>query len=299
MLMSVPNVSEGVDQDALQPIGEAFAPGDSGVRLLDIHSDVDHHRSVFTLAGDQGKLAHALAHGAAEAHRHISVDGHEGIHPHVGAVDVVPLVYLRPEQRGAACAEALLAAHLIAAKTDTPVFLYGELAGGRERAELREGGIAGLAQRMASGEHKPDFGPPTLHATGGATLVSARPPLVAFNIELAAGESLDRAKEIAAELRESGGGPPGVRAIGLWLDAKDRAQVSCNLHDPFTVPLADVVGFVRERAPIESAELVGLAPKAAFDGFPDDVPVPGFDPATRLLENVLGDPQALGTRKIS
>jgi glutamate formiminotransferase len=112
---------------------------------------------------------------------------------------------------------------------------------------------------------------------------------VAFNVDLAEGETLEGAKAIAAELRESGGGLPGVRAIGLWLDARDRAQVSCNVQDPFSVALADVVGFVRERAAIENAELIGLAPRAAFDGFPEDVEIPGFDSAERLLENVVGD----------
>lgn len=285
MLMSVPNVSEGVDREAIDEIGRAFAPA----RLLDIHSDVDHHRSVFTLVSRQGELAAALAGGAVAAHRNVDLSAHSGIHPHVGAIDVVPIVYLSEGQRGAACAEALVAADSIARATDTPVFLYGELAGGRERAELRAGGVKGLAERIASGEHRPDFGPSELNATGGATLVSARPPLVAFNVDLAEGESLERAKEIAGELREAGGGLPGVRAIGLWLEARGRAQVSCNVHDPLKVSLAEVVGFVRARAAVENAELVGLAPKSAFEGFPDDVSLPDFDPQTRLLENVVGE----------
>jgi glutamate formiminotransferase/glutamate formiminotransferase/formiminotetrahydrofolate cyclodeaminase len=283
MLMSVPNVSEGVDQAAIDAIGDAFKPA----RLLDIHSDPDHHRSVFTLVSRQGELAVALAHGAKAARDSIDVSAHEGIHPHIGAIDVVPVVYVKPAQRGAACAEALTAAEQIARATEVPVFLYGELAGGRERAEIRAGGIAGLAERIASGEHKPDFGPLELHPTAGAVLVGARPPMVAFNVDLAEGESLDKAKEIAAELRESGGGPKGVRSIGLWLDQRDRAQVSCNVHDPFKVPLAEIVGFVRERAAVENAELVGLAPTAAFDGFPEDVPIPGYDPAEHLLENAV------------
>ncbi|MFT4049759.1 MAG: hypothetical protein QM648_07960 [Solirubrobacterales bacterium] len=282
--MSVPNVSEGVNRAAIREIGEAFGPA----RLLDVHSDPDHHRSVFTLASRQGELAQALARGAAVVHERIDIAAHAGIHPHVGAIDVVPVVYLSPENRGAACAEALTAAHEIAEQTNTPVFLYGELAGGRERAELRAGGTKGLAERIASGEHRPDFGPAELNPSGGATLVSARPPLVAFNVDLAEGESLERARQIAAELRESGGGLPGVRAIGLWLDTRQRAQVSCNVHDPFKVSLAEAIGFVRARAAIENAELVGLAPRAAFEGFPEDVPIPGFDPQARLLENVVG-----------
>ncbi|MGH2959975.1 MAG: hypothetical protein ACRDKE_10245 [Solirubrobacterales bacterium] len=281
----MPNVSEGVDESAIGAIGEAFKPA----RLLDVHSDPDHHRSVFTLVSKQGELARALANGAARVHERVDVSAHEGIHPHVGAIDVVPVVYLSPESRGAACAEALTTADLIARRTDTPVFLYGELAGGRERAELRAGGLKGLAERIASGEHRPDFGPEALHPTAGATLVSARPPLVAFNVDLADGESLEDAKAIAAELRESGGGLPGVRAIGLWLEARDCAQVSCNVQDPFSVSLAEVVAFVRGRAAVANAELVGLAPRAAFEGFPEDIEIPGFDPVERLLENVIGE----------
>lgn len=286
MLMSVPNVSEGSDTGLLDEIGRAFAPA----RLLDVHRDPDHGRAVLTLVSRQGELARSLAAGAAAVVERIDISGHPGIHPHVGAIDVVPVVYLTPEQRGAACAEALLAAHLIGDGAGVPVFLYGELAAGRERAELRAGGVEGLTERIAGGLLHPDFGPSKPHPTAGATLVSARPPMVAFNVDLAPGESLHRAREIAAELRESGGGPKGVRAIGLWLDARARAQVSCNVHDPFDVPLAKIVEFVRERAGVTCAELVGLAPRAAFDGFPPDIEIPGYDPARHLLENALVSP---------
>lgn len=285
MLMSVPNVSEGSDEAALAAIGEAFRPA----HLLDVHHDADHARSVFTLAAGQGSLAKGLINGVLRAQELVDVTANAGIHPHVGAVDVVPVVHLDPERRGAACAEALTVAELIGREAGIPVFLYGELAHGRERTEIRAGGLQGLAARIASGEQTPDFGPSTPHPTAGVTLVAARPPLVAFNVDLAAGATHETAREIAAELRESGGGLPGVRAIGLWLDSQQRAQVSCNVHDPFTTPLAEIVEFVRRRAPVERAELVGLAPRAAFDGFPEDVPLPGFDPAQRVLESVLSE----------
>lgn len=299
MLMSVPNVSEGVNETALNAIGDAFAPQTGDTRLLDVHSDVDHHRSVFTLVSKQGSLAADLANGCAKAHELIDISGHSGIHPHVGAVDVVPVVYLTPEQRGMACAEALAAAHDIASKTDTPVFLYGELAAGRERAAIRAGGTKGLADRIANGEQKPDFGPQELDPARGATLVGARPPMVAFNVQLAPGESLETAKEIASRLREAGGGPRGVRAIGLYLDDIDRAQVSCNVHDPFATPLAEIVGLVRAEAPAESAELVGLAPQVAFDGFPEDLPIVGFDPQRHILENALQNPSLFAARRVN
>src|SRR3954447_14959636 len=204
MLMAVPNVSEGREPRAIAAIGAAFAPA----RLLDTHSDPDHGRSVFTLAAPQGDLARALVNGAREAIKRIDLTSHTGDHPHVGAIDVAPVVYLDRERRGAACAEALTAAALIGDELELPVYLYCELAGGGERHELRRGGLEALA---ASGV-KPDFGPATIDPRTGAVLVAARPPLIAFNVDLAT-DDVDLATRIAAELRESGGGLPGVRAI--------------------------------------------------------------------------------------
>ncbi|MGH3493638.1 MAG: hypothetical protein ACRDQ1_10420, partial [Sciscionella sp.] len=179
VLLAYPNVSEGRDSAVIGRIGEAFGPG-----LLDVHSDVDHNRSAYTLAGEPGELAEAVAAGAAEAVRSVVLDAHEGVHPRVGALDVAAIVHLQPEDRGAACAEALVLADLLADRLALPVFLYGRLAGGRTRAQLRRGGPAELARRIAAGELVPDFGPARLHPTAGATLVAARPPLVAFNVEL-------------------------------------------------------------------------------------------------------------------
>src|SRR3954447_24229073 len=140
--MAVPNVSEGRDPARIAAIGAAFGPG---ARLLDTHSDPDHGRSVFTLAAPQGELARALVNGARAAVENIDLTRHAGEHPHVGAIDVAPVVYRGPEQRGAACAEALTAAALLADELGLPVYLYGELAGGRERHELRRGGLGSLA----------------------------------------------------------------------------------------------------------------------------------------------------------
>jgi glutamate formiminotransferase / 5-formyltetrahydrofolate cyclo-ligase len=304
-LLAVPNVSEGRSEEAIAAIAAAFADAD-GVRLLDVHSDADHHRSVFTLAGHAGRLGDALLRGAGEAVRRVDViaaarngpgrdPAQAGQHPHVGAVDVVPLVYLDPQARGAACAEALVVADRMAQELGVPVFLYGELSGAhpssmRTRAQLRRGGVAGLAARMAGeGERiAPDFGSSRMHPSAGATLVAARPPLVAFNLQLAAGSGVRDAREIAALVREhDGGGLPGVRAIGVEL-GRGVAQVSTNVERPFEVSLAMVVAAVRSHAEVASAELVGLAPAVALDGFPEDVPIPGFDPARHLIENALG-----------
>ncbi len=304
-LLAIPNVSEGRDPDTIAAIGAAFASDahDDTVRLLDTHSDADHHRSVFTLAGPPGALADALIQGIAAATAHIDVVSRAGEaaaqigqHPHVGAVDVVPIVYLNPDARGAACAEALVVADRIGNELEIPVYLYGELTSedplvpGRTRADLRRGGVLGLAERMAAphSQLKPDFGPPRMHPTAGATLVAARPPLVAFNLQLAAPATLADARAIAALVREGGEhGLLGLRAIGIEL-AGGVAQVSMNVERPFEVPLGTVVRAVGAHAHVASAELVGLAPAAAFDGFPGDVPMPGFDPARHLIENALG-----------
>ncbi len=320
-LLAVPNVSEGRDRGALDAIAEAFTAG-GAARLLDVHRDADHHRAVLTLAGRPGSLADALLSGAAEAVRRVdigqglrgsgAVEGGDraggvggggperrgarrGEHPHVGAVDVVPVVYLDPGLRGAACAEALVAAEEIGGQLGVPVFLYGELAGGRTRAELRRGGVAGLAERMRTGELRPDFGPHRAHPTAGATLVGARGPLVAFNLELAPPATVEDARRIAGLIREGGAeGLPGVRAIGVALrrgktDAgRVTGQVSMNVERPAETPLRKVVAAVRRHAEVACAELVGLAPAVALEGFPEDLLMPGFDPACHVIENALG-----------
>ncbi len=289
-LLAVPNVSEGRDRTAVTAIGAAFAS--QGVRLLDTHSDADHHRTVFTLAGPPAALGDALLRGARAALGWIELDQRAaseiGQHPHVGAIDVVPLIYLDRAARGAACAEALVVADRIGEELGVPVFIYGALANGRSRAELRRGGPARLAARIGSGELRPDFGPRRPHPGAGATLVAARAPLVAFNLQLAAPASLDDARRIAGLLREGGvEGLPGLRAIGVELNGAI-AQVSMNVERPLELPLTEVVEAVRRHAEVTSAELVGLAPRAAFDGFPADVPLPGFDPERHLIENALG-----------
>jgi glutamate formiminotransferase / 5-formyltetrahydrofolate cyclo-ligase len=322
-LLAIPNVSEGRSTETITAIADAFAgrhehaarephsegpvedapTTPAGVRLLDVHSDSDHHRSVFTLAARPRELADALLRGAAVAVANVDVfTGHDpgnprGQHPHVGALDVMPIVYLNAADRGAACAEALVVADRIGAELEVPVFLYGELtadrpAPSRTRAELRRGGVHALAARMAGEQGapplRPDFGPARLHPSAGATLVAAREPLVAFNLQLAPPATVEQARAIAASIREGGEhGMPGLRAIGLALGG-GVAQVSMNVERPLELPLAAVVAAVRRHAPVASAELVGLAPAAALEGFPEDVPMPGFDPARHLIENALG-----------
>ena len=278
-------MSDGRDRAAIDAIGAAFAPA----RLLDVHSDPDHNRSVFTLAAPQGDMARALLAGTREAVARIDLRQHDGMHPHVGALDVAPVVHLDEPTRGPAWAEALTTAALIGDELALPVFLYGDLATSperSERAQLRSGGPARLAERVGAGEIVPDYGPARLDPAAGAVLVSARPPLVAFNVDLDT-DDLDLARRIAAGLRESGGGLPGVRAIGLYLPARGRAQVSLNIHDHRAAPLRDIVERIAAQAPIAEGELVGLAPAAALDGLPAELPLRGFDPERHVLENAL------------
>jgi glutamate formiminotransferase len=286
LLLAVPNVSEGRDASRIDTLERAFT---HGAELLDRHSDADHDRTVFTLAGSAAPLRDALVGGAAQAIETIEMTAYDGLHPAIGGLDVCPLVWLDPAQREAARSEAVELAAQIGG-LGVPVFLYGELAsrpGHAERAYFRNGGLAELWLRMEGGGLHPDFGPKLPHRTAGVTLVTARPPLAAFTIELDSDDT-ELARAVAAGLRESGGGLPGVRAMGLSL-SNGRTQVSTNVHDPFAVPLAEIVERVRALAkplgahPVE-AEIVGLVPQAALVGFPSDLPIRDFDAAERTIE---------------
>ncbi|MGZ5323853.1 MAG: glutamate formimidoyltransferase [Solirubrobacterales bacterium] len=289
-LLWVPNFSEGRSERVIDALGATLG---SHARLLNVHFDGEHNRSVYTLAGTPEELRAAADAGAAHALELIDLRSYSGLHPHVGALDVCPFVYVADADREAAREAALAAAEPIAA-LGIPVFLYGELASSeerRERAFFRRGGPTELARRMEAGELEPDLGPPAPHPRAGATLVTARPPLIAFNLELDT-PNPEIARAVAEELREAGGGLPGVRALGLPRE-QGGAQVSINVHDGEAVPLARVVERVRELAaqhgarPVE-AELVGLVPEAAIEGYPDDPPIRGFDADAHVIERVIG-----------
>jgi glutamate formiminotransferase / 5-formyltetrahydrofolate cyclo-ligase len=255
VLLAVPNFSEGRDQRTLDAIGAALGPG-----LIHASADADHHRAVFTVEGEPGALAERVMSAALEAIERIDLTRHRGVHPRVGAIDVAPIVYLDEGDRGAAIAEALILADRLGNDVGLPVYLYGALAGGRTRAELRRpGALDGLA---------PDAGPARLHPTAGAVLVAARPPLAAFNVYVDA--SLERAKEIAAAIRSD-----SVKALGLHLESADRIQVSTNIEDLATTTPADVVRAIQEYARVLGAELVAPAPRAAFESFPAEIPLTG------------------------
>jgi glutamate formiminotransferase len=263
-LESVPNVSEGRDAAVLGDLVDAFS---RDVRLLDVHSDVDHHRSVFTLVGGDDAIVESLVAGVAKALELIDLRRHDGVHPRVGAADVVPVVPVVPEDMDRAKRAAVAVGERVACEVGLPVFLYGAVGGGRRPAFFRTGGPAALQRRLDSGELKPDYGPSTLHPSGGAVLVGARPPLVAFNVDLAT-DDVEVARAIAGVVRESGGGFSGVRALGLALPHSGRVQVSMNVEDWQAAPLHELVARIAAEAQargveLAGSELVGLMPAGA------------------------------------
>lgn len=278
-LEAVPNISEGRDPAVIGAVAAAFS---TRATLLDVHEDADHHRSVFTLVGQDDDLVESLLAGVTRAAELIDLARHDGIHPRVGAADVVPVVPLHADDMKRARAAALALAARIGADLGLPVFLYGESKGGVRPAFYRRGGPGELQRRLDTGELAPDFGPSRLDPSAGAVLVGARRLLVAFNVELAT-EDLAVASAIAARVRESGGGMRGVQALGLQLPRSGRVQVSLNVVDVEQARLADVVARIRDEArargvAVARGELVGLLPEAAvaepealaLDELPDD-----------------------------
>lgn len=290
MLLAVPNFSEGRDPARIAALRAVL---DQRAKVLDRHSDWDHHRTVFTVAGDEADLLRGLGDVASRAAELIDMSRHRGLHPCIGALDVCPIVWLHPSERAAARLVAMSVAEEIG-NLGIPVFLYGDLATTSERQErayFRKGGLVELTRRMEAGELHPDRGPTRPHSRAGATLVTARPPLAAFNVEVA-GIDLEAARGLAARLRESGGGPPGLRAIALPLEDRELVQISTNIHDPMNLPLGEVVELVREiGAPLGAipvaAEIVGLVPAASLEGYPDDVPIRDRDDSRQTIEGRL------------
>ena len=263
-LESVPNFSEGRDAGTIEALRSALS---AHADVLDVHSDADHNRSVFTLVGDDTSLVEGLLAGIACARERIDLRKHEGAHPRIGAADVVPIVALDPSDRERARDCALRLADRVGAELGLPVFLYGDSAPERGPAFYRRGGPAELQRRIDAGELHPDYGPARLDERAGGVIVGARRPLIAFNVNLAT-DDVEIARAIAAVVREKGGGFPGVRALGLLLPRAGRAQVSMNVEDYEAAALHEIVSRVEDEArargvEIAGAELVGLMPAAA------------------------------------
>lgn len=290
MIEVVPNVSEGRRPEIVHALRTAVA-GVPGSTLLDYSSDPSHNRSVFTLVGEADALRDAMLRLVDVAVRHIDLRTHRGAHPRIGAVDVVPFIPLEGAVMDDCVMLAKDTARSIADTFGVPVYLYEEAATRPDRRRLesiRRGEFDGLAPRMRTAEWQPDYGPSVPHPSAGATVVGARRPLIAFNVDLESA-TLDDARHIAAAVRESSGGLRSVKALGLWLAHRGRAQVSMNLTDFTITSIAVAFDAVVQAAKtrgvgVRESELIGLIPAAALaDTTPEQLALTGFD-ASRVLE---------------
>jgi glutamate formiminotransferase len=280
-LEAVPNFSEGREAATIEALAAALG---TQARLLDVHADPDHNRSVFTLVGEDAELVAALVAGVEVARERIDLRTHEGAHPRIGAADVLPIVALRPEDLPRARAAANVLAERVG-ELELPVFVYAPP--DRGPAFYRRGGTDELHRRLDAGELAPDFGPAQLHPSAGGVIVGARRPLIAFNVNLRG--SLEAAKAVAAAVRETGGGFPGVRALGLELRRAGLVQVSMNVEDWEASALHDIVARIASEAEAHGAEvagseLVGLMPAgAAAAAAAATLRIDGFD-ESRVIE---------------
>jgi glutamate formiminotransferase len=281
-LESVPNFSEGRDRATIDAIGDALS---AHARLLDVHADPDHNRSVFTLVGWESELSDALLAGIAVAVERIDLRTHEGAHPRIGAADVVPFVPLVPDDLERARRAAGVVAERVGRELGLPVFCYAPPE--RGPAFYRRGGPERLQRRIDEGELVPDFGPSRLHDTAGGVILGARRPLIAFNVNLRG--DVEVARAIAAVVREKGGGFRGVRALGLELRRAGLAQVSMNVEDWEASALHEIVARIESEAAargveVAGSELVGLMPAGAAAAAAGAIlRIEGFD-ASHVLE---------------
>ncbi len=287
----VPNISEGRDRGKIELMSEAIA-GVSGVRLLNVCLDPDHNRTVFTFIGDPETIVSGALALCSTALTLIDMELHAGVHPRIGAVDVVPFVPLK----GSGMDDAVEAAHrfgrIFGDENCLPVYFYGKAAlrpDRRELPQIRRGGYEGLKERLADPDWAPDAGKCVFDPSRGAAAVGARDPLIAFNINLATDDAAV-ARAIASEIREANDGLPCVRALGLFLNSRGIAQVSMNLTDYRVTPISAVFHAVEEKAAkcgtrILESELIGLIPEGAYqDAASGDFKIVDFGP-DRILEN--------------
>lgn len=276
LIECVPNFSEGRDPDKVEQIAAAIASV-AGVALLDRHMDPDHHRSVITLAGPPEAVAEAALRGVGKAVELIDLNCHAGVHPRIGAADVVPFVPLEAVELEECAALAWTVGEQIWRRYGVPVYFYGAAALRAERADLakvRRGQFEGLREQApVNPERRPDVGGPCLHPTAGAVAVGARKFLIAYNINLNT-PCVEVARQIARAIRASSGGFPHVKAIGLKLNTRNLTQVSINLTDFEQTPVERLYETVRREAAshgvsLAGSELVGLIPRKAFEMAPD------------------------------
>ena len=270
LIECIPNVSEGRRPEIVAALADAIRVV-PGVRLLDYSADASHNRSVFTFAGDAVGVERAVLALFERAVTDIDLRAHSGEHPRLGAVDVVPFVPIEGVTMPECVALARKVGAEIAARFHVPVYLYEEASTNparRNLEDIRRGEFEGLAAKMASPGWAPDFGPAAPHASAGASVVGARMPLIAFNINLATAR-LDVAKKIAAAIRQSSGGYRFVKAMGITLDDRGIVQVSMNLTNYEKTPIFRVFETVKREAErygvaMLESEIVGLVPSAAL-----------------------------------
>jgi glutamate formiminotransferase len=270
IIESIPNVSEGRRADVIERMASAIRQV-AGVRLLDYSSDPSHNRSVFTLVGDGQSLKAAALALFEQAVSAIDLRKHQGEHPRLGAVDVVPFVPIEGVTMDECVALAKQVGADVAARFNVPVYLYEEASANPARKNLediRRGEFEGLAAKMASPGWTPDFGPATPHVSAGASVIGARMPLIAYNINLNT-DRLDVAKKIAAAIRLSSGGLRFVKAMGLTLEDRKIVQVSMNLTNYQKTPIFRVFEMVKREAArygvtVLESEIIGLVPSAAL-----------------------------------
>ncbi|NOT22529.1 MAG: glutamate formimidoyltransferase [Nitrospiraceae bacterium] len=290
----VPNFSEGRDQTTVHALAHAVESV-PGIRLLDQTMDRDHHRSVVSFAGEPDAVAEAAFRAIRVATDLIDLRKHKGVHPRVGATDVVPFVPLRGTTMQDCIHLAKRLGQRVGTELEIPVFLYEQAALHRDHAPLesvRRGGLQGLAFRMASdSDWTPDFGPSQLHKTAGAVVIGARPPLIAFNVNLHSTD-LALARSIAKDIRQSNGGLPHLKAIGVELTSRQLVQVAMNLTDYIITPIHAAFEAVRTRAAergvtVAGSEVIGLVPQAALvQAATHSLALEQFD-ATQVLETKL------------
>ena len=292
----IPNVSEGRRSDVIEAIATAIR-GVSGVRLLDYSSDASHNRSVFTLAGDAAAVKSAVLAMYERAVAAIDLRTHQGEHPRLGAIDVVPFVPIEGVSMADCVALAKEVGAEVAQRFGVPVYLYEDASPNPARKNLediRRGEFEGLAAKMASAGWAPDFGPSAPHESAGASVVGARMPLIAYNINLNT-DRLDVAKKIAAAIRQSSGGFRFVKAAGFELKERGVVQVSMNLTNYEKTPIFRVFETVKREAErygvsILESEIVGLVPAAALNACAEYyLQIAGFNSAAQILENKLRD----------
>lgn len=292
----IPNFSEGRNPATVQAL-IAAVESIPGVRLLDRTSDADHHRSVLTFAGDPDAVVDAAFRAIQTATTLIDLRSHTGVHPRIGATDVVPFVPVQGSTMDDCVRLARRLGERVGVELQIPVFLYEQAAGHPDRIRLetiRQGGLSGLAARMAAGSSwRPDFGPAHLHATAGAIVIGARHPLIAFNVNLKTPD-LTIAKTIARTIRHSSGGLSCVKAIGVALASRGIVQVSMNLTDYRVTSMAAAFRAVQTEAAkagveIAESELIGLVPQAALDQAASSLlQIGNFDSASILETRLAG-----------